>query len=78
LKLNIFNYFVINHFVCDGIRRKEIKRPMSALISFCWYAFFKVLGSGMIEKKDFTLSFIIGTVSGVVLAKFALFVGGQF
>ena len=47
-------------------------------LPFCWYAFFKVLGSRMIEKKDFILSFIIGTVSGVVLAKFALFVGGQF
>lgn len=47
-------------------------------LPFCSYMFYKVLRNNIIEKKNFILSFIIGTVSGVLLAKFALFIGKQF
>ncbi len=47
-------------------------------LPFCSYAFFKVLNGKVIGKKDFILSFLIGTLSGVVLAKFALYIGEQF
>lgn len=47
-------------------------------LPFCSYVFYKVLRNKNIGKKNFILSFIIGTLSGVLLAKFALLIGQQF
>ena len=47
-------------------------------LPFCSYVFYKVLRNNIIGKKNFILSFTIGTISGVLLAKFALLIGGQF
>ncbi len=47
-------------------------------VPFCFYAFYRVLSRKMIEQKNFILSFMIGTVSGGVLARMALYLGKQF
>lgn len=47
-------------------------------LPFCSYVFYKVLRNNIIGRKNFILSSVIGTISGVLLAKFALLIGQQF